>query len=88
MNYKYLLLTLIATILSWTCGFAQNTCQYTLQLFDNFGDGWSGSQVNITVNEETNSFVLDGENDNGLFRAYEISLTTGDTISIEYIPGS
>ena len=28
----------------------EDTCQYTLELFDSFGDGWNGSILNISVN--------------------------------------
>ncbi len=67
---------------------SQSTCTYTLQLFDQFGDGWSGSEVRITSGESTMTYTLDGESDNGIFRVFDISLTDGETLSIDYASAS
>lgn len=34
------------------------TCDYTLNLFDSFGDGWSGGQLTVTQNGVSTSFTL------------------------------
>ncbi len=37
---------------------AQQTCQYSLAMFDSFGDGWGGGKVTITVAGQPNSLSL------------------------------
>lgn len=60
-------------------------CKYELRLFDAFGDGWSGASVRLTINEETTSYTLNGENDNGVSRAFDINVANGDTLTISYV---
>ena len=83
MNSKYALLFAFSCLLgSYLHG--QSSCTYTLQLFDQFGDGWAGSEVLITSGQLSMTYTLDGENDNGLFREFDITLTSGDDLRIEY----
>ena len=63
---------------------AQNSCSYKLQLFDLFGDGWANSNVEVKIGETSNFFTLDGENDNGVFREFDINIVDNDTITIIY----
>ena len=83
MNSKY------ALFLAFSCLFgsylqAQNSCTYTLQLFDRFGDGWAGSEILITSGQLSMTYTLDGENDNGLFREFDIIVTNGEDFRLEY----
>ncbi|MEZ4756400.1 MAG: PKD domain-containing protein [Flavobacteriales bacterium] len=70
-------------------GFPTN-CIYTLNLFDSFGDGWTGiigsngSQVTITVNGISSSWTLAG----GAFGSVAIPVQQGDVISLSYTAGS
>ncbi|HRO98026.1 MAG TPA: PKD domain-containing protein [Flavobacteriales bacterium] len=71
-------------------GFATN-CNYTLTLYDSFGDGWTGlfggsngSNVTITVNGTPSSWTLL----NGSQGSTTIPVTSGSTISISYTVGS
>ena len=83
MNSKYVLLLVFSCFFgSYLHG--QNSCTYTLQLFDRFGDGWAGSEILITSGQLSMTYTLDGENDNGLFREFDITLTDGDELRLEY----
>ncbi len=87
MNWKPTLFTvLLINLITFVYG--QNSCEYRLQLFDTFGDGWAGAAVEVTIGSDTESYTLDGENDNGAFRQFNISATDGDTIIITYTAGS
>lgn len=66
--------------------FSQTSCNFTVQLTDQFGDGWSGASVKITVGNITSLFTLDGENDNGLFKSFNLEVNDQDSIIIEYVP--
>ncbi|MBK8499175.1 MAG: proprotein convertase P-domain-containing protein [Flavobacteriales bacterium] len=72
-------------------GFPTN-CNYTLTLFDSFGDGWTGllglgsngSNVTITVNGVPASYWLP----NGSQGSVSIPVSSGSTISLSYTPGN
>ena len=59
---------------------AQNTCEYQLILNDSGGDGWQGSGVNFFIETMSTSATINGTTD-----TINISVTDGDSISIEYI---
>ena len=67
---------------------AQSSCNYTLQLFDSFGDGWNGSNLAVTVNGITTNYTLDGLMDDGLFNQFLIAISDGDNVSLNYSPGA
>ncbi len=35
---------------TWTGGGAVNCCDYTLEMFDTFGDGWNGASIDVEIN--------------------------------------
>ena len=67
---------------------AQDTCEYTLELFDSFGDGWNGAFLSITINGETTIYTVDDINDNGFTNTFTIPVTEGDLMVIEYASGT
>lgn len=79
------LLILLGTIATFQ---AQNSCSHRLILNDTFGDGWDGAEVNVFVNGVANAFTLDGVNDDGFTRTIDLTVTEGDSISIEYTAGT
>jgi hypothetical protein len=68
---------------------AQNLqCNYTLELFDNTGDGWNnGARVAVTIGSSTNFYTLDNFNDDGLYRKISLSLNSGDSLRLAYFSG-
>lgn len=74
-------------IQSYTTGTCSN-CNYSVNLFDSFGDGWNGGQVQVFVNgvEVAGSpFTLATGNGPGNFT---FPINTGDSIVTLYTPGS
>lgn len=67
---------------------AQISCNYTLQLFDSFGDGWNGSNLAVTVNGITTNYTLNDVTDDGSFNQFLIAITDGDSISLNYSSGA
>ncbi len=61
------------------------TCDYTLELFDSFGDGWNGAALTITVNcgVETVYTVPSGSSS-----TYTVSFDPNDAVSIVYSGGT
>lgn len=71
-------------LLGWRAN-AQLACEYTLQLFDSFGDGWNGSTLTVNVDGVSNIYTLTfAEPD---FAEFTITVTEGDTIRLSYLPG-
>ena len=65
MNLKLLRLSFLALFLP----FLQNLnaqCEYTLQMFDAFGDGWNGGELTVTNGSTVYNFTLDNINDDGI----------------------
>lgn len=88
MKLTYPLLLLFFITFSSGKAFAQpTTCEYVLELFDLFGDGWNGASLVLTINGERTFYALDGVNDNGFFDRITIPISNGDSIMIEYNPG-
>jgi hypothetical protein len=66
---------------------AQISCDYTLRLLDRFGDSWNGAALQVTINDnEPLVFFLTEED--GEEADFPFIVTTGDSIQIEYFPGS
>jgi len=66
---------------------SQNNCNHQLTLNDSFGDGWEDSQITVYVNGTPNVFTLDGVNDDGFTRTFNLSLVEGDSLTIEFLSG-
>lgn len=66
---------------------SQNNCNHQLILNDSFGDGWEGSQITLFVNGNPNVFTLDGMNDDGFTKSFNLALVEGDSVTIEFISG-
>ncbi len=66
---------------------AQVSCEYTLELFDTFGDGWNNSTLTISANGQDNVYTLNNIDDDGSFRAFSIIITEGVEYNLNYQPG-
>lgn len=65
-----------------------DSCTYTLELFDSFGDGWNGAAVVIIAGGDTTAYTLDNVNDNGSSAAFEQRFMNGDTVTFFFESGS
>ncbi|MGV3631066.1 MAG: PKD domain-containing protein [Bacteroidota bacterium] len=56
-------------------------CDYTINMFDSFGDGWNGNNLIVSVNGvQVNSFTMD----DGDFVSYTFPVSFGDEITLEF----
>lgn len=84
----------ISTLALWlismgmaTGAFAQLSCEYRLDLFDSFGDGWNGSLLTITIDGVPTQFTLDNIADDGYSNSFNIPVAGGSAIVLNYSPG-
>ena len=66
---------------------SQNTCEYTLELFDSFGDGWNGAALTVSINGTPTVYTLDDVNDNGFNNIFTLDITDGDEVMLSYQSG-
>jgi len=84
MKWSFTLWALLLTLtFGTTTVSAQLSCAYTLQLEDDFGDGWNLASLIITVDGNPSTYTLDI----GTSGTEIIPVTGGDDITIEYVPG-
>lgn len=74
-------------LLGWQLS-AQISCQYTLEMYDSFGDGWNGSSLTIDVNGEATSYTVNFDDNNGDFLIVGFTLAEGDIVTLSYLPGT
>ncbi|MEZ5040660.1 MAG: T9SS type A sorting domain-containing protein [Saprospiraceae bacterium] len=88
MKYLSTLATItFSLMISVTATFGQLPCNYTLGLFDTFGDGWNGASIVVTVAGQSTTYTLNGVSDDGFQRRIPIRVMTGDSIQLEFISG-
>ncbi len=79
--------TIILTILGFTSLTNAQGCTHTLNLYDSYGDGWTGATVDLHINGSsiaTGLTLPTGSADN-----YDFTASTGDVISLEnWVSGS
>ena len=59
-------------------------CEYTLDLFDSFGDGWNGSQIIFDINGVSTPYTIAS----GDFASFTITATENSIVNISYVPGT
>lgn len=64
---------------------AQTNCEYTLRLFDSFGDSWNGAVLSLSINEDVTIYSM-SVND-GTDIEFPIIFQTGDSITLEFTSG-
>jgi hypothetical protein len=75
---------------TWTGPFTFRTlgeCNYSISVFDSFGDGWNGNSIKLFAN----GVLIDSfENTNGAGaeQSFEFGVNTGDSITSEWTSGS
>ena len=87
MNLKLLRLSFLALFLPFFQS-ANAQCEYTLNMYDSFGDGWNNGQIIITSGTAVYSFGLTGfPNDNGEDSTVTFIVTSGEPLNIEWVEG-
>ncbi len=80
--------TLLACLLiGWQLP-AQISCQYTLELYDSFGDGWNGASITVTINGESTDYTIGFADNDGEFLIVPLTISDDDEISLSYFPGT
>ena len=78
---KYLLLLFL---LSPTLSFTQNdTCYYTIQLVDFFGDGWDGAELTVVTDDNSTTYTLP---DSSII-SYQIPVKRNERLKFFYSSG-
>lgn len=67
---------------------AQLACQYRLDLYDSFGDGWNGASLTVVIDGVPTMYTLNNISDDGIFYSFTFPITTGASLSLDYSPGS
>ncbi len=74
-----ILFTLVLTLFIGASANAQ--CNYSLQLDDTYGDGWGTGELEVTYGSTVDTVTLA----TGLTNTISISVSTGDTINLNYL---
>ncbi len=65
-----------------------DTCTYSLDLMDTFGDGWNGSVLNITHDGATTPYTLDNVNDDGSQAIFDLPFVGNLPVVLDYTAGA
>ncbi len=57
-----------------------NSCDYTFNLEDSWGDGWNGNSLLVTINGVTSTFTIPG----GLTASYTLSIPNGAAFTVQF----
>ncbi len=58
-------------------------CTYTLELYDSFGDGWNGAQLEVNINGNVSTYTLAS----GDFASFAIEVLEGVPVVLTYYSG-
>ncbi len=86
MNLKLLRLFLFAFVLPLSQN-ATAQCEYTLQMFDSFGDGWNGGSLTITSGASVYNFTLNNFTDDGTDSTVTFVVTNGAPFTLSWTSG-
>jgi len=67
---------------------AEAQCQYRLDMFDSYGDGWNGCAVNIIAGPNTYSFTMNNFADDGIDSTVYFTVAAGLPLVVNWVPGS
>lgn len=87
MKWSFTFAALFFLSFAATKAHAQLSCEYVLELYDTFGDGWNGSTLTVNVGGTPTVYTLNNIADNGEFRSFNLQVTDGATITLTYAPG-
>ncbi len=78
-NYWFLFISLLSF-----ATFSQAQCTYTLELFDSFGDGWNGSNLDVDVNGTVTNYTIA----TGGEETFTFTAMSNDLVTLTYFAGS
>lgn len=67
---------------------AQLSCNYRLEMYDSFGDGWNGAFIEFLVDGEVTVFTVANNDNNGDFNIVDIPVVEGTEFTLSYFGGS
>ncbi|MEM6397112.1 MAG: T9SS type A sorting domain-containing protein [Bacteroidota bacterium] len=85
---KKLTLLFAVFIASLTGALSAQNCQYQLQFFDSFGDGWNGGILTVHLNGVPTDYGFTPTDGDGSFFNIFIDVATGDSISLDFDSGT
>ena len=87
MNFKLLRLFFFVFFLPLSQSVTAQ-CEYTLQMFNQFGAGWNGSALVIANGTNVNTFTLSGAPfDDGTDSTVVFTVTNGESLILSWVPG-
>ncbi len=87
MNFK-LLHFLLPALFCLGLYRADAQCEYRLDLFDSYGDGWNGCSVRITSGPNVYTFTMNNVNDDGSDSTVYFVVAAGLPVIVNWLPGS
>ncbi len=64
---------------------ATSQCYYTLKMYDSWGDGWNGNELEVTYGTNVDTVTLPSTLGDSM--DYVLIVNTGDTINLNYLGG-
>ena len=77
--------SILIIILMFSAIILYGQCNYTLELNDSYGDSWNGNTIDVIINSSTTNYTLNDPPGDTV--SYPLAVTTGDTISLDYLNG-
>ncbi len=84
---QYTILSLLIFICAANTQLAAQSCEYTLQMHDSFGDGWNEANLTVSINGVATTYTLEGFPGNGEDTTYTLIVQDGQSILLEYQSG-
>jgi len=88
MKLKFYLLALLFVCVNIFSANAQATCDYTLEMYDSFGDGWNGAMLEIEIGGTTTTYTVTNADNGGSSNIVTFTGIQNELISITYSPGT
>ena len=88
MKWSSTLWALLFTLLLTPPLMSQTSCEYVLTMIDDFGDGWNGATLTITIGNNATVYTLNQIDDDGDSASVFIPVMEGASIELFYTSGS
>ena len=88
MKWSFTLWTLLFTLLLAPPLMSQVSCEYVLTMIDDFGDGWNGATLTLTIGNNATVYSLNQIDDDGDAATVFIPVTEGASIELFFTSGS
>lgn len=86
MKIRPLLLSIFFIVISCAAAWSQS-CNFRLELYDTFGDGWNGAFLTVIINGDSTRYTLNNDTDDGEFSVYSVPVTNGDSVTLIFTRG-